>query len=246
MTRIAPLPPAESDLLCEFCGYTLNGLSEQSNCPECGMPIAASLGEKRHPPRWEEPGGEVLTKSFVLDTATEIIFQPTYFFKNVTTRGDVARASVFGKIHWALASILFGFCGAVHSSLFNSSDTLAARIFVGPGGVLIFAAVAYLGLWGTTWLAVRLTAWEAAYRGYRLPIPVVSRAMYYHAAHYLPVALLATATVIGYWGWRHHDINAGLYIVKYLYIIAVEIIIAAAYLFKTYWIGMRNMMYANV
>ncbi len=37
-------PPAESDLLCEFCGYILNGLqATQGNCPECGKPTADSV-----------------------------------------------------------------------------------------------------------------------------------------------------------------------------------------------------------
>src|SRR5439155_6058558 len=56
MTRVAPAIPAEADLLCEFCGYTLNGLPAESNCPECGMPIASSLGQKRTPPPWGSAG----------------------------------------------------------------------------------------------------------------------------------------------------------------------------------------------
>ena len=70
--------------------------------------------------------------------------------------------------------------------------------------------------------------------------------MAYHAAHYLPVALVATSTVVFYWVWQHIDNMMLVYLVRYLYVISAEIIIAAAYLFKTYWIGMRNMMYANV
>ena len=31
----------------------------------------------------------------------------------------------------------------------------------------------------------------------------------------------------------------------YLYVLSAEVIIGAIYLFQTYWIGMRNMMYAN-
>ena len=31
----------------------------------------------------------------------------------------------------------------------------------------------------------------------------------------------------------------------YLYVLSAEVVIAAIYLFKTYWIAMRNMMYAN-
>ena len=32
---------------------------------------------------------------------------------------------------------------------------------------------------------------------------------------------------------------------KYLYVLCGEVIVAAFYLFETYWIAMRNMMYAN-
>jgi len=31
----------------------------------------------------------------------------------------------------------------------------------------------------------------------------------------------------------------------YLYILSAEVILAAGYLFKTYWIAMKNMMFAN-
>ncbi len=71
--------------------------------------------------------------------------------------------------------------------------------------------------------------------------------MYYHAAHYLPVALLAAATVIPYHimvtikgAW-----SANATMDLYVYGLCAEVIISAGYLFYTYWIGMRNMMYAN-
>src|SRR4051812_49598289 len=60
MTRVAPIVPAESDLLCEACGYTLNGLPEDSNCPECGKPIRESIGSERQVPRWEREGGRTM------------------------------------------------------------------------------------------------------------------------------------------------------------------------------------------
>ena len=105
--------------------------------------------------------------------------------------------------------------------------------------------VVYLALWGTTWVAVRLTAWEAAYRGYRLPLPVVLRAMYYHAAHYLPVAVVVFVTVVGFaYLWSHKLVETKS-AQTYLYVLSGEVIVAAAYLFNTYWAGMRNMLYAN-
>lgn len=37
----------ESTLLCEACGYVVEGLATDTNCPECGRPIAQSLPERR-------------------------------------------------------------------------------------------------------------------------------------------------------------------------------------------------------
>ncbi|HSI32538.1 MAG: hypothetical protein ACAI43_14670 [Phycisphaerae bacterium] len=106
-------------------------------------------------------------------------------------------------------------------------------------------AATYLVLWLTTRLAAWLTAWEAAYRGYRLPKPVVLRGLYYHAAHYLPVGLIALATTGGYRfavqrQWLGYETAS-----TYLIVLCAEVVVLAGYLFRTYWAGMRNMMYAN-
>lgn len=56
---------------------------------------------------------------------------------------------------------------------------------------------------------------------------------------------MGAATVLGYrlalhWGWL-----SGTTGMVYLYVLCGEVIVAAAYLFNTYWIAMRNLMYAN-
>ncbi len=111
--------------------------------------------------------------------------------------------------------------------------------------LIIFSAAAYALLAITSALASRLTAWEAAYRGLRLPRPVVQRALHYHSAHYLPVALLAFLTVVGHQALIHRDLGIDRFAFRYLYILCAEVILAAGYLFSTYWTGMRNLMYAN-
>ena len=239
MTRVAPIPPAETDLLCEFCGYTLNGLDRNGNCPECGMAIATSVSSRREPPVWERKPG-----TFVA-TTLQIIVRPSAFFSGITARGDLRRAARFGHAHWLLASILFGIAGSTHATLFYLSGLWTAKAFSHAGGAIALTIVSYLGLWLTTWVAVRLTAFEANYRGIRLPLPVVMRSMYYHAAHYLPVGLVAAATVLTYAVLYENRILDVQTLTPYLYFICAEIIAAAAYLFKTYWIGMRNLMYAN-
>ena len=65
-------------------------------------------------------------------------------------------------------------------------------------GIPILGAFVYAMLGILTPVAASLTSWEAAYRGLRLPLPVVQRGMDFHAANYLPVGLLTALTIIGY------------------------------------------------
>jgi hypothetical protein len=236
MTRVAPIVPAESDLLCERCGYTLNGLPAASNCPECGTPIDESIKSDRIPPAWETR--DRLGVATFLETSADVIVRPTHFYRTTTTRGDVERAARFADLHWVIASLLFATTGTLHARVsFLGLPVLATfvALFIGT----------WLTLWFTTWAAARLTAWEANYRGIRLPIHVVRRGMYYHAAHYLPVGVAALMIVGGYAIALRYNLVGVQTITTYLYTLCAVVIIAAAYLFHTYWIGMRNMMYAN-
>jgi hypothetical protein len=61
----------------------------------------------------------------------------------------------------------------------------------------------------------------------------------------LPVALGAAITVYGYRFLDSRFILQPDSATTYLYVLCAEVIVFAAFLFHTYWIGMRNMMYAN-
>lgn len=47
----------EYTLLCEKCGYIIEGLDTQGHCPECGKPIAESLPERRVGTPWQQSPG---------------------------------------------------------------------------------------------------------------------------------------------------------------------------------------------
>jgi len=238
--------PEESDWLCEGCGYVLNGLPEGGRCPECGKPTSESARTLRVPPLWERPQDASLPVR-LLSTTADVLFTPARFYRSLATRGSRDASARFAQIHWAIASCLFGVAAWLHFDWASSSSS-ALRIGdkVPWWGALVLAAGAFAFLVGTIRLAAWLTNWEATYRGYRLPLHVVQRGLDYHAAHYLPVALAAALTVLAFrllvarlplrgieWG------------MNYLYVLCGEVILAAAYLFKTYWTAMRNMMYAS-
>ena len=241
-----PTIPAETDVLCEHCGYVLNGLPPGSNCPECGRPAADSDPALRTPTAWEKSAGDKPSAAsggaFVTTTAA-VLFRPTRFYRTLATRTDTPLSAVFAQIHWAAAALLLGLAAYAHAQWF---------VFGDPGSPLhplkwaALSVGAYLFVLLTTRLAARLTHWEASYRSIRLTLPVVRRGLQYHAVHYLPVAAAAALTVVGY-GWlvRHRVIDPVATTPTYLYVLSAEVVIAAIYLFKTYWIAMRNMMYAN-
>lgn len=243
MARAAITIPDESDLLCEGCGYTLNGLPAEGNCPECGKSIAQSLGHQRTATAWEGREGRTPRLVRFSSTAAEVIFRPTHFYRTFATRGGLSGALGFARVNWVLASLGFAAAAYLHANWYRSS--LMRRADLSPALFIVFFIASYASLSVTTRLAAKLTTWEAAYRGYRLPMPVVLRGLYYHAAHYLPVAIVAAATVIVYRLLLWRAILGATSAQAYLYLLCAEVIVGAVYLFNTYWIGMRNMMYAN-
>jgi len=228
VTRTAVSIPDETALLCEGCGYTLSGLAADSACPECGKPIPESSPEIRQTSAWER-------RYQWFATTAAVLFHPTRFFRTLATRADVAPALRFALSHWIIASAMLLVTANVHSNI------VGIRWQIPPWAVLAMPLL----MWVLTLFAARLTHWEASYRGLRMPLSVVQRAMYFHAAHYVPVAAAALLTVLIYRWMFLRQWVAPTSIVAYLYVLCAEVLLGAGYLFKTYWIGMRNIMYAN-
>lgn len=257
-----PAFPAESSdesaLLCESCGYRLDGLPDAGNCPECGASVAKStVGSPRTLCAWESDGGA----SGFLRTSGRVLFGPTEFFRTLRTRVDEAaqrRSRRFAYLHIALASVVAAAVVLQHGVMVSTS--WAAAFVVSDFGVLK-ALLAWFGLTGLSFagfvgvkaLAARLTTWEASYRGLRLPASVVRRGMDYLAVSLLPVVGVLLLIVLGFrltialgladgYGATGY-LNA---LMIYLGTLGTASVVGAIYLFWTYWIGMKNMLYANV
>jgi hypothetical protein len=251
--------PAETDLLCEGCGYVLNGLpapfGPETRCPECGKPTADSSPDLRRPAAWERThsadGIDDPETAFAfwrfLTTTAKVLFRPTRFYRTLATRPTIKTFKAsrwFARVYGLIVSAVFAVATFAHVGWLADGYFFAGG-WRSPAGLVGFTLLSYAALAGLTLIAARLTVWEAAYRGYRLPLPVVLHGLHYHFAHYLPVALLVIGTVYGYQVGVRHGLFPFTSGPIYLYVLCGEVVLAAIYLFKTYWIAMRNMMYAN-
>lgn len=173
-----------------------------------------------------------------------LLRRPVGYWKSFRSRPTDAaqfrRAHRFAAWHAALAGGLFAVAVTYHARLLN---------IVGQGAhwlpIVAFGVVVVTALLGK-WLASHLTAYEARQRGMRMPQPVVWRVLAYQSATLLPFALLAAATVLGAVLLR--DVSAIAFAQNlhvYIGILAAEAIVGGAYLFWTYWMAMRGVMYAN-
>lgn len=241
----ASVVPSPSDILCEACGYTLNGLPADGNCPECGASVAVSTAESgRTLPEWE-------ARRLYWATTAKVVFQTTLFYRTLRTRVEREQhlaAYAFALRHWLLAGFLMALASGMHYSLTGVSRLPAGfdmRVMLLFIWVTLVAGLAGFAAMMVTHLAAWLTAWEAGWRGYRLPREVVLRGLCYHAAHLLPVAASALAVVAGYRVLWTAGVLGHESVVAYLVVLSTVTVAGALYLFWTYWIGMRNMLFAN-
>lgn len=249
MASLAKQAPTEDQDLCEGCGYILQGLPADANCPECGKPVRESIDPMlRHASFFEQHPGPW---TFAL-TSLDVLLRPSRFFSHFTTRTDHPAAFWFGLIWRAITATMLAEVARTHMLWINARMTLTLPPLISRWAIIAYATFAvfavplvFLFLTGTSWIAARLTAWEASYRGLRLPLLAVRRALRYHAIHLLPVALVALVTVDGYAALTRASILTRAHDLWYLYTLCGEVLISAAYLFLSYWAAMRNILFAN-
>ena len=248
MPLVADNLPAANDLLCEQCGYLLNGLPDAGNCPECGTPVAGSTtASPRRPPAWEDPSAGSALRRWRL-TSLWALVTPSHFFRRLQTRRDDPRSRRFAMTHWLISSLLLGLSAALHGEWSFGQYPLGRgwSAWTTTLVALASAGVAFVLFTQLTKLVALFTYWEARYWGYRLPQRVVLRALHYHSVHFLPVSLAGLLTVAG---WRVALQRGWLtfaYAPVYLYIISGLVVLSAGYVFGIYVLAMRRIMYANV
>jgi len=143
-----PATQAEADAgrtrapLCNRCGYLLMGLHITSNCPECGLPISASLDTGRSLPAWTIARGLKKPGAW-LRTAYEVISRRD-FFQRLAVNSGASHALHFAA--WSCA-----WCGllclpvALIVPVRDASNNGFASVL--PSALLITVGIAHLLMW---------------------------------------------------------------------------------------------------
>jgi hypothetical protein len=248
MTMFEPAAtPAESDLLCESCGYILNGLPAESNCPECGVPIGPSVDPDHRSPA---PVDIEWNSRAFWQTTRQILFQKKRFFRTTKSRSRTSGMFRFGRKHRFVASALFALAAMGHVQFLLSVipvpiDRQALLILLMPAFCLILFGITWLTLELTTMAAIWLASKESLYWGMRLPQAVVTRAMQFHAANYLPVSIVAGLITWGYQFLLAIEATTLLTATWYLGVLSSAVVVCAIWLFVGFVQAMRQIRFAN-
>lgn len=244
--------PAEGDLLCESCGYLLNGLEARpdAHCPECGEPLATSLDPAARKPAPIELGW---TRQSFWRTTASVLFRKRKFFRETLARtGNTPPVHRFGRVHRVISGALFGLAAGAHlaymadSYLWTTQPRWSLVDFLVLGvATFVLAVVSIVLLYQVTKLAIWMTEKESKWWGMRLPRAMLVRAMNFHAANYLPVGLVAVVITVGFRILLELRLITLGDAVPYLMLLSVAVVVSAFWLFESFVIAMRRIRLAN-
>jgi hypothetical protein len=185
--------PEPHDPWCDDCGYILTGVDPAGRCPECGRPIAESLGPQNRPPTPWERRPSFLNLPVILAQAAAVVRRPrTLFFSMPTLTGQAAAQ------RWLLGSTIV---------LFVLALPIVPALYIALDAEWNFALLAGSLAMGLAWAVFGLmmvgveTAGIAAFsrmRGQMVYLSTSSKVTSYSALLMIPWILLGGAQLIAY------------------------------------------------
>lgn len=151
-------PPHPSTLLCEGCGYSIEGLPTTGACPECGRAIASSLPERRLGSPWQR--GPSLRSWW--QTSLGLLRAPRAFWDQVRV-DDPARGLLVDQCWIAAAGLAL--IPLIVFAPIHRWDTLLP-LLVAALVILVLGASVLMGL---TLIEATGARFFASRRGWRVP-----------------------------------------------------------------------------
>ncbi len=231
----------EFTLLCERCGYVVEGLDPAGNCPECGKAIAESLPERRVGTAWEQAPSLLA----LLRGAAETLMHPRAVLDSMCfTEGP---NDSLQRFHAAIASMTF--FGLPLVALFGElSESRDPDIILPVILLIITGLVGWFVLHGLTilltWIETQGLVFFGARRGARLT-PTIARSITAHGGigwvisgvGFTSCALLGSmlARLTGRATWAPIGLSIGL-----------AFLVGGFLFFETFaWLGLRRCKFAN-
>jgi hypothetical protein len=234
----ADIPPADA-ILCEECGYNLNGAS--GRCPECGAALERSTASGRTVTDWEAAPSPVSW----LHSRHAALWHPSRFAQTMMARAPRGRSFVFALLEFSITAAWLVMAAVQHLGVLSGRGVAMPPSFLEAADSWPLLLLAWLltcaGLLGLMWVTAWLTAWEAAYRGLRLPQSAAERGLHYHSVHYTTAAMTGVLLIIA----LRMVHGPGLTHTVYTWVLCGYVLLAAGYVFFTYWAFMRRLLYAN-
>ncbi|MEQ8769905.1 MAG: hypothetical protein RIB60_05290 [Phycisphaerales bacterium] len=234
----------EYTLLCERCGYVVEGLDPAGNCPECGKPIAESLPERRVGTAWQRSpslGSAALTGIQTLLTPISTLnrMQPEV---GLPKRRLLSKYALLAALGVPIPPLVGAF---IAMTVYGAGDWGIAGQFLAMVlvmGGLIAAAVTFTAVFILTSIESRGLRFIASRRNFRLT-PAHAVAITSHAGIGWVLAFpSASAAVVGMiFSLAIAGVDS----------IAVVLIGSAGFLagflfFETFaWLGLRRCKFAN-
>jgi hypothetical protein len=206
------------------------------------------VADGREPPVWER---ERLGLGSFLATTWGVLWSPRGFFRRLQTRQSNGRSRVFALLHNWISAYVLSVSAAVHLLIVGQYPFITRAVDL--SGLILFALLggtamtpaAFALIAGTKRFASALTVFEAKLHGLRMPGVAVGRALDYHAAAMLPVAVVTLLLTGIYATLRVLHVVDAQRDMMYLYVLCGWVVLSAGYLFQSYWRAMKGVMWAN-